>query len=344
MPSKKKITITDVAACAGVSPATVSRVLSGRDHVNEETKLKVAEAVEKTGYLVSAPKTKPFRNILVICSSLRDQGSSYFLEGIERRADESGYTPLIKHIMMSQLIHKNPKAEDMITWAKDCNASGLLIFSDAVDTDEIDKAAAQMPVSTMMTEYSDQNISSVDVDEADMMRKCFTHLMSTGKIKIALITGQPKYRRSMVLKNIYLSLLKEMQMEINPDWLANIDTNYYSTSAAIAARQMLTGSNPPDAFIATADIFAAGVIYACNQLGLQIPEDVAVVGRDNSSVDHISIPQITAFNMPADMIGYTACNNLIARIEEPECNIRNIILPCDLIIRESTTKHFFSFK
>ena len=84
-------------------------------------------------------------------------------------------------------------------------------------------------------------------------------------------------------------------------------------------------------------------IKTADEINAEYGPDTAV-GRDNSSVDHISIPQITAFNMPADMIGYTACNNLIARIEEPECNIRNIVLSCDLIIRESTTKKLFSFK
>lgn len=342
MPSKKTVTIQDVAREAGVSPATVSRVLSNDDYAVEETIQKVFRAVEKTGYRILKAKTKPsddHKNILVVCSSMRDQGSSYFLEGIERSAGESGYSTFIRHLMMSQVAAGKPNAEELLSWVKGCDAAGLLIFSDAVDSEAITEVGEVVPTATMMTDFSDPGISSVDVDEEDMIRKCLQHLIRTGKKKIALITGQSKYRRCKVVKDIYFSLLKEMGLESNQDWCANIDTNYFSTSAAVAADQMLKNPNPPDAFITTSDIYAAGVIYACSRIGLHIPEDVAVVGRDNSSVCHVTIPQITSFNMPAEMIGYTACNSLIAKIEGPERNTRNIVLTCDLIVRDSTARN-----
>lgn len=338
MPSKKKITIRDVAKEAGLSPATVSRVLSNADYAVGETRKLVMDAVERTGYVIpeQAKKMISEKNIVVICSSLRDQASSYFLDGIERKAGETGYHIYIKHIGMNQLMHTKPDVELFRGIIANCNAAGMIIFSDAIEEPIIEQLAKEIPLVTMMTESNNKQISSVDVDEYDMMDKIFRHFMSMQKEKIAIILGQPTYRRNIVLKEIYQKLLQKYHLPENPAWCANIDTNYYATSAVVAAEQMLKMEDAPNAFINATDIYAAGTIFACTKVGLRVPEDVAVCGRDNSSVCHIVSPQISAFDMPSEMIGYTACDNLINALETGYKTVKKVILDCDLIIREST--------
>lgn len=325
-------TIRDVANYANVSPATVSRVINCSDNISDETRAKVIEAIESLGYnfqttgAVSAKR----RSLLMIAHSLRNHAVSYIVEGVESAASYYDYKLLI-HQMAGNLSLK-----DIENLAETCDAGGIVLFTDTIDTSVMKWISKKIPTSCIMPGCEVPGASTIKLDERDLMEKAVQHLIDQGKRKIALISGQTGCRHSVEIQQNYERVMMQRGLEIDPLWKVYIDTNFFSTTAAVMTENLLRSANPPDAFIGTTDVYAAGAIFACKKLGFSVPGDVAVIARDNTSICHVFDPTMTSFDMPAAQIGHTACSSLIEHIRSTDYTPKNVIISADLIIRGST--------
>lgn len=337
MPLKKQITAKEVAKLAGVSPATVSRVRAQKGYVSPEMEARVIQAMETLG-LQKAKTAAPGqgdRQILMLTSSLRNHASSYYIDGVEKAAAGLGYEVLIKQVGEGG----NPSLREIEVSAAACGAKGIILFIDTLEEKVIESLAARIPVACMLAACRLPGVTSVELDEYALMKKMVDELVNSGKRKIALINGQTKCRRFAQIQADYQKILAQYALEDDPAWIINVDTNYFSTTAKILAEHLLAGGNPPDAFIAATDIYAAGAICACKKMGLEVPGQVAVIGRDNTAICHVFDPPITAFDVPMEQIGFTVCANLIEQIENPQYIPKNILMDGSLIIRDSSRSY-----
>ncbi len=334
MQLKKQITAKEVAKFAGVSQATVSRVMSNKGYVAPETQRKVLEAMETMGFqrVPAQSAGQEDKSILMFTSSLRNHANSYYIDGVESAAANLGYEVLIKHLPGMASI----TLREMEYSIAHCRAKGVILFTDTIEARIMASLAEHVPTACMLTGVQLPGVMSVDLDEYTLMRKMAAYLLNNGKRKIALINGQTKCRRFAGIQEDYKKVLAEFGLEDDPAWIINVDTNYFSTTAKILAEHLLMGSNPPDAFIAATDIYAAGAICACKKLGLAVPEQVSVIGRDNTAICHVFDPPITAFDVPMEQIGFTVCANLVEQIENPDFVPKNILMDGSLIVRESS--------
>lgn len=330
---EKQVTARDVAKLAGVSPATVSRVISDRGYASPETRAKVEKAIEELGFKVNLSSSRrETKSILMLTSSLRNHANSYYIDGVERAAAEAGYEVLIKQINTAEE-HRLQAIRDSITR---CRAVGVIFFTDTVEEWVMAEIAQRVPVACMLTGSQISGLTCVNLNEALLMRRMVDYLIGLGKRKIALISGQQKNRRFAKIQQEYLQTLAEYGLERDPTWIINVDTNYFSTTAKILAEHLLKSENPPNAFVAATDIYAAGAICACKKMGYDVPGQVSVIGRDNTAICHVFEPPITAFDIPMEQLGFTACVNLIEQIEKPQYVPKNILMEGHLIIRDSS--------
>ena len=132
-----------------------------------------------------------------------------------------------------------------------------------------------------------------------------------------------------------MDAIEEAHLTIPRNWAVDLPENNYEMAYS-AVCQMLNSDPVPNAFFAVSDTLAAAVLKAARKFQFKVPEDIMVVGFDNTSISYMCTPSITTVNQPEFQEGFTACELLIKKIMDPETEVNSILLETELIIRETT--------
>lgn len=329
----KRVTIEDVARRAGVSIATVSRIINHKDSVTSSTRRKVADAME---YLNFVPRSTPAvsdgssRVILMCIPDFDNPFNAQIIRGVQKAARFHRY-----EVLFLQTDDFYTSAGDYLSLVKSSSISGILMLSPAPDDGLLAELNARCPL-VMCSEYSEQaGLSYVTIDNVTSAKNAVNYLISTGCRKIGLINSFHRNVYAREREQGYLEALREAGLSANPDWIAHISSINYQSALSKAA-YILGMDDRPDAFFATSDMFAVGVVGAAKKLGLSVPEDVSVIGFDNVETSLMCDPQLTTIEQPSYQIGYQSCELLIDRISDPDAPHRHIKLDTELIVRQST--------
>lgn len=149
------------------------------------------------------------------------------------------------------------------------------------------------------------------------------------------MNSQQDYSCSLYRENGYLDTLKEAGLPVYPEFITHVNDVDYSLALS-AALNMLSGKVRPDAVFCISDVFASAVIKAAGQLGLSVPEDVAVMGFDNVALCNMTIPTISTVSQPMYQLGWQSSNLLIDQLEGIPVVSKRIVLNTDIIVRKST--------
>ncbi len=328
-----KATIQEIAKKAKVSSATVSRVFNHKSLVTDDTKEKVKQAMLELGFSldeillngVDAPSKKILLNIPSLSNPYYDE----IVRGAQEVAAKRGYFVLIN----SQHITSN--FDSFFYMIKHIDIEGMVILN-ALDENEADALNKTMPIVQCAEFLADRkDLSYVGIDDVLAAKKMVRHIISTGRRKIALLSGPSRYKYSKDRKLGYLSVLHEEKIEYNEDWVLQLaDVDYQSAYAS--AISLLNSANPPDAIFALSDVFAVAAIKAANTVGLRVPEDVVITGFDNINFTAYTTPSITTLRQPMYQMGYLATEILINKLEKKNEKVQQIILETELIVRESS--------
>lgn len=330
----KKSTYQDIAAEAGVSIATISRVLTGTSRVKEETLQKVLEAMAKHGYDVEEIQANMNRDnggiILFNIPSLENPFYSQIAQGARAAAYRRGYQFLINE----EHINENT-ISNIMNLIETVNAVGI-VMTNHVPTALLTRLDNTIPL-VQCCEYDvDLKIPYVSVDDIAATRTTMEYLLSLGRQRIAFVNGPIRYKYARHRLQGYLRSLERAGISHEPKY--NIQLPEVNFDLAVSAVMQLLGSDiRPDAFFCASDIYAAAVIKSCTRMGLNVPRDIMVVGFDNIEIASIMNPTITTVNQPRYQLGFSSCNLLIELINNPKSNVRNILLETELIVRESTS-------
>lgn len=329
-----KYTIKDVAQKAGVSIATVSRVLNDKDRVKEETRQKVLSVIEELNY-VSNFSAKALRKNQtdVIGAIVPEIANSFYgeiIQGIENKANEYDL-----RLIVCDGGGKLDKELDFVRFLYDQSISGMIFILPSMSDEELVKIKNNgKPVVLFGRNMQAYGIPSITVDNKRGAYKAVMHLAAHGYKKIAFIGGDEAAHLSDRKERFvgYKAALQECGYAIRPEYVTGAPTRAINT----VFTRLMELPDPPDAVFCAYDELALGVLKTAQQLGIKIPGDVALVGFDDLRICQYTSPTLTTVKQPTYMIGNLCCEKLIYTLDQNnELPNVNLVIPPQLIIRES---------
>jgi DNA-binding LacI/PurR family transcriptional regulator len=330
---KPSPTISDVAARAGVSIATVSRVLNGNTPVAAATMERVRSAVEELAFVPrSAARVLASQRTNTIGLVLDEIGRDFFsplLRGIEAAAREAGYELLIRTT-------GNPHVSN--TFLKSLgqhNTDGLIVFIDSLTPAELARLHRNgFPMVLMhQTPPATLDIPVVTVENKSGAQKIIEHLIQVhGCRRIAFLQGPDGNQDSEWRERGYREALEAHGLAFDPTLVAS--GGYDERVAQASMEHWLMEGIQIDAIFAGDDESATGVLAALHRAGKRVPEDVAVVGFDDVAVARFLQPPLTTVRAPIEQVGREAARQLLRLIRGEKVEA-TILLPTELVIRES---------
>ena len=328
-------TIQDVAKAAGVSVATVSRVINNSTSVSVETKELVLDAVKRLDYrpnlLGRNLRRAETRLILVLLPNISNPFYSRIVKGIEDVGHRNGYNVLLCNT------DSEPGREKLyLDLLKNRLADGVIFMAPSLSREELTETGKSFPM-VQCCEYKEgAKVSHVSIDNFAASQKIVKHLLALGHRRIGLISCDNEYLSTIHREEGYRKAV--LDAGIKPEDGLSIDGDYSFKSGLRAASQLLSLTDRPTAVFCISDIMAIGAIRAARERGLRVPEDFAVAGFDNVSFASMCDPMLTTVSQPKYDLGCTAMELLLKQIHGEMKEPQDLILEFELIIRESTIK------
>lgn len=325
-------TIDDVAAAAGVSRGTVSRVMNGKPWVSEEARRAVEAAVKSTGYRAngharSLRKQRSNMIALVLCESARrlfaDPNFAVIVEGIAAELEKTGMSLCL---LIAGTAQERANAIDMIYSHKVDGAFLVSSHDEHGVLEQLEKADVPLVVCGVPS-GSSTGISYVSSDEVDGARRATEHLLSQGRTNIATITGPPDVAGAKLR-------LFGCQLALGKNGPAIAEGDYTQASGRKAMAQLLDSGAPIDGVFAANDMMAAGALEELASRNVTVPQDIAVIGFDDSVIARTVTPQLTTMRQRYDDITREMVRLMLAGIAGESA--RHTLIGTELIIRDST--------
>lgn len=326
-------TIQEVAKEAGVSVATVSRVINNSEAVTNSTKEIVQSAIKRLNYkpnLIGRNlRRKETRLILILLPSISNPFYSTIVKGAEDVAHENGY-----NVLLCNTNSDINRERVYIELLRNKLADGLIFMASEVDKDELSGLTEKYPI-VQCCEYK-EGLSAyhVTIDNLSAAQKAVLHLIGLGHKRIGMISGKNEFVSTRQREAGYRKALEDSGIEFDLSLIKH--GNYGFKSGLRAANQLLSVKEKPTAIFAISDSMAVGAIRAVRESGLKVPSDIAVVGFDDISFAAMSEPPLTTISQPKYDLGCTAMEMLLKQIEGKEKEPTEILLEHELIIRQST--------
>jgi DNA-binding LacI/PurR family transcriptional regulator len=327
-----KVTIHSVAEEAGVSTTTVSKVINHTGSISEQTKKKVLAAMKKLNYSpdvaaasLRGKRTKAF-GLLV-----PDISNPFYAEiarSIEDRSHKFGY-----NVMMCNTDNDAEKEKSYLSLLTSQRIDGLVVASAFRSPDlleeMLDKGFSMVLIASEIPKLS---VNTVTVDDYKGGYLATSHLLSLGHKKIAIIIE--KVRSNVARLAAFKEAMLETGLSIPEGYIlkteASIQKGYEN------GKKILSMKERPTAIFACNDLLAAGVLQAAKEVGLNIPQDLSVVGFDNTVLSTTTSPMLTTISQPIKLMGTKAVDLLIEEMREEKTNKERLLLSPELIIRQST--------
>ena len=332
------VKIGDVAREAGVSVATVSRVLNETGGVLPQTRQRVREAVEKLHYAPNLSARNLRKNesriILILAPNFSNPYYSNVLSGICDVSRNLGYSTLIYNTydsnaldesLVASLFQKN-RADGMITLA--CNR----------DDRWLEKYAGRYPLVQCSEFVEDAALPHISVDNRLAARELISHLLALGHRRIGIVTSSNRYLSSANRLRGYLDALEQAGIPRDDALIAYASADYSFASGKQAAREMLALMQPPSAIFCVSDILALGVVAAAGKMGLQVPWDLSVAGFDDVDYTTMFHPYLTTVAVPCYELGRRSMLLLYDHIAQKPGAQNAVFLPHRVMLRETSAR------
>jgi LacI family transcriptional regulator, repressor for deo operon, udp, cdd, tsx, nupC, and nupG len=334
-----KVGLADVAARAGVSVATVSRVLNDRPGVNEATRRAVLTAVDVLGYdRPSRLRARGAGLVGVVVAELDNPFFPAFARALETPLVHGGYTPVLCTQSLGG-IHEDDYVQALLGHG----VAGIVFVSGihavaGTDVGRYLRLTEQgLPLVLVNGHLPGVPAAFVSNDDVRSVDLAVSHLVHMGHRRIGLALGQRRY--VPVLRRIE-GYNAAMRRYVDPDlsdadlepWVAC--TWFTVDGGATAARQLL--ELEPTAIVCGSDVMALGVVRAARQAGLRVPGDLSVVGSDDGLLMEFVDPPLTTVRQPAAAMGAAAVRTLLEQIAGAAAPAAEMVFEPELVVRGST--------
>ncbi len=328
---RARVTIRDVAERAGVSVATVSKVINQRYGVAADTMARVQAVISELGYeasLVAQSLRNHRTNVIGILVADLEPFSTELLKGAADAIRGSGFELVV--------YSAGGRAGDMVGWEKRylSRLSGTLVDGAVLVTPTVVDLQYGAPVVAVDPHTGSSDFPTVDADSLTGARLATEYLLGLGHRRIALLAGRSDLQSAKLREEGYREALAAARVPFD-DALVRVG-GYDPELSAVAARELLGSARRPTAVFAANDVSAIATIEVARELGLRVPEDVSVVGFDNIPESALCTPPLTTVNQPIRTMGERAVELLIRLIREQPVERTHLTLATELVVRGST--------
>jgi DNA-binding LacI/PurR family transcriptional regulator len=332
------VTLDEVARVAGVSRATVSRVVNGNPKVGIDVKRQVERAIARLGYVPNPAArslvTRRSDSVGVVIPEPPGMlfGDPFFPRLLRGISTELSARNLQLVLLMPQSSEEEARLERYLTAG---HVDGALLVSLHGDDTLPDALASRgVPVVVGGRPPTGDSVSYVDVDNVGGARTAVAHLIDGGRRTIGTISGPTDMTVGVDRLTGYRHALEAAGLA--PDGALEATGDFTQEGGAAAMGRLLEARPDLDAVFAASDLMAAGAIGAIKAAGRRIPEDVAIVGFDDSSIAPTSEPPLTSVRQPIEEMGREMVRLLLEQVARPGTVPRKVILATKLVRRRSS--------
>jgi DNA-binding LacI/PurR family transcriptional regulator len=325
----------EVARQAGVSVATVSRVLSGSAPVRPDTRARVERALRETLYV--APGIRDRTGVIgLLVPDLENPIFPELAQAFETIAAEAGFSTILCNTTPSAL-EEDAYVHMLIERAVD----GMVFISSQLTNPSADHAhyfrALQEGVRMVLVNCGreDLPVPSVGVDERSAADVAATHLLNLGHRRIGFVAGLEHYMPTREKTAGLRDALERWELPLDPGLITHAEWGFEG-GAAGARRLLALGPRRPTALIASSDVMAIGALFAAHERGLRVPDDLSIVGFDGVAVGAYTTPPLTTVAQPTKEIAATVVEALQRLIDSPEREVPHSVFRPRLVVRAST--------
>ncbi|MEZ0110570.1 LacI family transcriptional regulator [Catenulispora sp. EB89] len=326
-----RVTIRDVAEQAGVSVATVSKVINQRYGVAADTTARVQAVIDELGYeasLVAQSLRNHRTNVIGILVADLEPFSTELLKGAADAIRGSGFELVV--------YSAGGRTGDVVGWERRylSRLSGTLVDGAVLVTPTVVDVNYGAPVVAVDPHAGSSSFPTVDADSLRGAHLATEHLLALGHRRIAMLTGRKDLESAKLREQGYREALAAAGVPFEES-LVRVG-GYDADVSALAAHELLTLPHRPTAVFAANDVTAIATIAVARDLGLRVPEDVSVVGFDNIPESALCVPQLTTVNQPIRTMGERAVEMLIRLIRGEPVERTHLTLATELVVRGST--------
>lgn len=334
------LTIYDIAKEAGVSAATVSRVLTSSANVRPEKKEKVLQLIEKYNFRPNALARRlsdtRSKTIGIIAADIRNPYYAQMFVACEVAADKAGYT-----ILLCNSFGEKEKEFEQLEKLQEQRVDAIIQFGGAIDdlvsnvkyVEQVKRLLNSIPIIiTGKLDATDCHV--VQIDSVKTMDLLMEHLIGLGHRDIALVGGRKDVFSTYEKIERYKQILQENQIDYREQMIGTTDS-YDNESAYRKMNEMFDQGVKPTAVIAINDFSAAGIMRSILEHGYRIPEDISLVSHDNTYITELLQPKLTSIDYNYERYGEVLIDTAIAAVEGKDIPKQQLVFPT-LVVRESS--------
>jgi LacI family transcriptional regulator len=326
------VTVMEVAAVAGVSPSTVSRILNGSAAVSADKCLAVQQAIQLLGY-VPNPVARGLAggrtmSIGVVTQAIDSPFYGVALKGIEEELEAAGYSPLF--VSGHWDAAREARCIDVL---RSRRVDGIIVLTGRLSDDELRTCARQLPVVVTGRSLRSPLIYSLDFDDFEGARLATHHLLVLGHRRIAFISGDASHPDAMARQRGYRAALEAAGITFDPDLV--VPGKYYELSGLEAVERLLQGDKRFSAIFASNDQMALGACLGLQRRGIRVPQDVSVVGFDDLPASAFSNPPLSTVHQPVERLGRLAAAAMLAMLSG---QLPDMVMPSPRFVQRQTCR------
>jgi len=327
-------TIYDIARLAGVSTATVSKVFNQTGNISEKTRRRILEISKELNYqpnvLASALNGKKTFSLGLLIPDMVNPFFAELARHVEDRAQELGF-----NLIICNTDNDMKKEIKYIQLLRQKSVDGIIVAT-GVRNDEFLKELIdqRVPIALVAREMSVLSTSTVLVDDFAGGYNATRHLIELGHRRIAVIAESMSVSSSKERVRGYRHALEEAELRYDEELVLTSD--FSIESGRVTALAILQRPSRPTAIFACNDLLAIGALQAAKELGIRVPDDLSVVGFDNTILASITDPPMTTVAQPIRAMGHQVVDLIVAEINEESTVKQRVVLLPELIIRQST--------
>ena len=338
MHKKSEPTIHDIARELKISASTVSRALQNNPRISLKTREKILSLAETMGYrpntLASNLRNKKSNTIGIVVPLINRHFFASVISGVEEVAFKAGYTVVISQ--SNDLINK----EIAIVHSMFANRVDGLIISIAMESTTFEHlkmfTRKNIPLVFFDRAVPEIEANKIVVDDFMGSFRVTQHLIDQGYKRIGHIAGPQNLMTYRERKSGYMEALSKNGLLFDESMI--ITNRLTSEDGTEAIQQLMSLPNPPDAIFCGNDTTALSAMIYLRDKGFRIPEDIGIVGFSNEPFSRVVSPSISTIAQPAFLMGQKAAELILNQIENQEKSFTTLVLPTELIIRESSSR------
>ncbi|WP_318483466.1 substrate-binding domain-containing protein [Photobacterium leiognathi] len=328
-------TMKDVAKLAGVSTSTVSHVINKTRFVSEEISERVNKAAKELNYYAPSALARSFKvnrtkTIGMLVTTSTNPFFGEVVKGVERSCYQQGYS-----LILCNTEGDHQRMHESINTLLQKRVDGLILMCATLEGEHFDifEHYADIPVVVMdwgPMQFTSDKIQDNSLRGGYMAAK---YLIDAGHSEIGCITGPLDRIQAEMRYNGYLQAMDEAGFSVEPSWV--VEADFECEGGYNAFSQLHANGTLPSALVVANDMMAMGVINAANELGIQIPEQLSIIGYDDIHIAKFMSPSLTTIHQPKYRLGQAAVETLLTRLDQPETAPRIIELEPTLVERNS---------